>query len=339
MSSFIEVSKKVLPDLLEVMQKRYDILRQVSQMEPVGRRSLAGILGMTERVLRGEVDFLKNQSLINVDNNGMSLTESGRQVLSEMTGMMKEIKGIDIKERLLAEKLGIQKAIIVPGNTDEQESVKNDLGKETASLMLSLFNGKNTIAVTGGSTMAKVAEAMIPHHLLSDLLFVPARGGVGADLNNQANTICAKMAERTNSAYRTLYVPDVVGNDMYQSMIKEPSIKEVLQQIKSANIVLHGIGDAITMAKRRETNESDLQKLKGACAVGEAFGYYFNEAGEVIHRVQTIGLQLDDLEGIQHVVAVAGGISKAKAIAAYMKRAPKNTVLITDEAAALKLLK
>ena len=63
--------------------------------------------------------------------------------------------------------------------------------------------------------------------------------------------------------------------------------------------------------------QKSLQKLQESHAVGEAFGYYFNEAGEVVHKVQTIGLQLDDLEHVEHVIAVAGGASKAKAIRAY----------------------
>ena len=81
---------------------------------------------------------------------------------------------------------------------------------------------------------------------------------------------------------------------MYESMIKEPEIHEVLHLIKSANMVLHGIGDAMTMARRRKT-ALKLLTIATDEAVGEAFGYYFNEAGEVVHKVQTIGLQLDDL--------------------------------------------
>ena len=75
-------------------------------------------------------------------------------------------------------------------------------------------------------------------------------------------------------------------------MIKEPEIHEVLHLIKSANMVLHGIGDAMTMAKRRKTAPEIINQLQQDEAVGEAFGYYFNEAGEVVHKVQTIGLQL-----------------------------------------------
>jgi central glycolytic genes regulator len=79
--------------------------------------------------------------------------------------------------------------------------------------------------------------------------------------------------------------------------------------------------------------------LESSKAVGEAFGYYFNEQGEIVHKVLTIGLQLEDLVDIPNVIAVAGGSSKAKAIKAYLKQAPASTILITDEGAARKLLK
>ncbi|MDQ0273432.1 sugar-binding transcriptional regulator [Cytobacillus purgationiresistens] len=338
MGSFIEVSKRVLPDLLEVMQTRYDILRYIVQMEPVGRRSLAASLEMTERVLRSEVDFLKEQRLVQVSNIGMSLTEEGREILFQLGRMMKEITGINIMEKQLAERLGIQQVILVSGDADKNPAVKKELGNETARLMESLLGGNSIIAVTGGSTMASVSEVLTASLSTADWLFVPARGGIGAVMSNQANTICSKMAERTNAGYRTLYVPDQVSTEMYQSMIKEPAINEVLQQIRCANMVLHGIGDAMTMAERRESDISDREKLKNGKAVGEAFGYYFNESGEVVHKVQTIGLQLEDLSTIKHVIAVAGGYSKAKAIASYMKQAPRTTILITDEGAAHQLL-
>ncbi len=86
------------------------------------------------------------------------------------------------------------------------------------------------------------------------------------------------MAEKTGSKHRVLYVPDQVSKEMYQSMIKEPQIHEVLSLIKSANMVLHGIGDAITMAERRKTVRKISKTPSRSHAVGEAFGYYFNEA-------------------------------------------------------------
>jgi len=72
MVSFIEIQKRLLPDLLTVMQKRYYILQYIKNMQPVGRRSLAVSLGLTERVLRSEVEFLKDQQLVLFVNNFLS---------------------------------------------------------------------------------------------------------------------------------------------------------------------------------------------------------------------------------------------------------------------------
>jgi central glycolytic genes regulator len=103
-------------------------------------------------------------------------------------------------------------------------------------------------------------------------------------------------------------------------------------------MVVHGIGDAMTMAERRRTPEEDLKKIQAGQAVGEAFGYYFNQHGEVVHKVKTIGIQLDDLKNNKCVVAVAGGSSKAKAIKAFLQQA-RDSVLITDEGAAKELVR
>lgn len=339
MQSFIDIQKRLLPDLLQVLQKRYSILRYIGFMQPVGRRSLAASLGFTERILRSEVDFLKDQNLIYTNNVGMSLTSEGKNLLEDLEGLMRELKGIDVMELELKHRLGIKKAIIVPGNSDVSPMVKSELGKACAMGMKELLAGKNIIAVTGGSTMATVAEELSPELGKKELLFVPARGGIGEDVQNQANTVSSIMSKNTHSKHRVFYVPDQVSSEIYESLIKEPDIHEVLELIQSASMVLHGIGDAITMAMRRKTPSEEMKKIEDGNAVGEAFGYYFNESGEIVHKVLTIGLQLDDLARIPNVIAVAGGSSKAKAIKSYMKQAPSSTILITDEGAARRLLK
>lgn len=339
MQTFIDIQKRLLPDLLQVLQKRYSILRYIGFMQPVGRRSLAASLGLTERVLRGEVDFLKDQNLVFINNVGMSLTSEGKNLLEDLEGLMRELKGIDVMELELKHFLGIKNVVVVAGDCDQSPMVKSELGKACANWMKKLLIGKNIIAVTGGSTMAAVAEKLTPEDDRKELLFVPARGGIGEDVQNQANTISAIMARNTHSKHRVFYVPDQVSQGIYQSLVKEPGIHEVLSLIRSASMVLHGIGDAITMAERRKSSTEVMSKLKNGNAVGEAFGYYFNEQGDIVHKVSIIGLQLEDLVKIPNVIAVAGGSSKAKAIKAYMKKAPPSTILITDEGAAKKLLK
>lgn len=335
--SIIDIQKRILPDLLEIMQRRYDILRYIGLLEPVGRRSLSVSLGMTERVLRGEVDFLKEQNLIHVAKSGMSLTEDGKEILSRLKGMMSEITGIGEMEERLRNELSIEKAMIIPGDSDDTPWVKTEMGKACANCMKKLLKGENIIAVTGGSTLAAVAEMATPQ-IGDGLLFVPARGGFGEDVEHQANSICSKMAEKTGSKHRVLYVPDEISPEMYETFIKEQKINEVLQLIRSANMIIHGIGDALKMAERRKTSPEVMEFLKREKATGEAFGYYFDENGRIVHKLNTIGLQLEDLENAEYIIAVAGGSSKAKAIKSYMKQAPQKTILITDEGAAKLIL-
>ncbi|MDQ0216243.1 central glycolytic genes regulator [Oikeobacillus pervagus] len=340
MRELLEIQKKLLPDLLGIMQKRYHILRLIRLIGPIGRRSLAQSLGMTERVLRSEIELLSQWNLIEVQSTGMVISNDGKSVLQEMEEMMKELAGLNEMEMKIQKRFQLQQVVVVPGNSDESSWVKKELGRACSSSIKKHLVGKNIIAVTGGTTMAAVAEMLTPEiSQKSENLFVPARGGIGNDVENQANTICAKMADQTNSQHRVFHIPDQVSQQGYKAFINEPSIREVLQLISSANIVIHGIGEAMAMAKRRNTSQSECDKLIQNKAVAEAFGYYFNENGEVVHKLSTIGFQLEDLMKTKDVFAVAGGFSKGKAIQAYLKRAPNSTILITDEAAAKGILK
>src|SRR5699024_11618508 len=74
---------------------------------------------------------------------------------------------------------------------------------------------------------------------------------------------------------------------------------------KAADMVLHGIGDALTMAKRRNESEETVEKLRNERASGEAFGYYFNQGGDIVHQVRTVGIQLEELKSDKYVIAVA----------------------------------
>lgn len=337
MQSLLNLQRKLLPDLLDIMQKRYRILQCIKLMEPIGRRSLAANLDMSERVLRAEVQFLKDQHLITIHSSGMSVTQEGMFLLLELEEMMREFTGLKELEENLKQKLNLDEVVVVFGDSDQSSWVKQEMGRACVKKIKERLLEKNIIAVTGGTTLAAVAEMMTPNEKEHEVLFVPARGGFGENVANQANMVCATMAQNAMNEYRLLHVPDEVSAEVYPSIISEPSIKEVLDLIKSSSMVIHGIGDAIVMAKRRKSAPEIVEKIKREQAVAEAFGYYFNKEGKVVHKVTTVGLQLEDLKHVNCVIAVSGGTSKAEAIEAYFKQA-HNTLLVTDEGAAKRLL-
>ena len=333
-----DVQKRIVPDMIDVMQKRYQILQYIHNLEPVGRRILAQSLHLTERVLRSEVEFLRKQNLLSVSPVGMSLTEEGKIILAQLEKMIRGFSGIPELERRLANYFHIHTCHIVPGDVDQNKWGKAELGKTCARELEKIVKPGQIISVTGGTSVGAVADAWNPQHEMKDLLFVPARGGIGSDVKNQASTLCEKMAMKTKGQHMVLYSPDAVTKEFYDSLMQDSAIRDVLEKIKSADIVIHGIGNAMTMARRRNSSKEVLQILQDGKAIAEAFGYYFDENGEVVYKLQTVGLQMEELANIPHIFAVAGGTSKVKAIKAYMKTAPKNTILVTDEAVALALL-
>jgi len=338
MNKLLDLQKKILPDLVEVLGQRYRILRFIRLMEPIGRRTLSSNLEMSERVLRSEVLFLKDQGLLEFASSGMTLTLDGHNLLTQLEVVMKEVFQTHTMEQELQNKLGISEVHIVPGDSDEYSWVQKEMGRACVGLIKQKMSfNENIIAVTGGTSVAAVAEMLVPDSDLKEALFLPARGGLGEQVENQANTICATMARKAMGSYRLLHVPDQLSKEAYKSLINEPSVKEIVELIHSVTMVIHGIGEAKAMAKRRNTSNEVLEKLKEKQAVAEAFGYYFNQKGDIIHKVLTIGLQLGDLENIPHVIAVAGGKSKAGAIEAYMKKRPCQ-ILVTDEGAARAIL-
>lgn len=333
----LDMQQKLLPDLLDVLKTRYNVLHHVMLMGTVGRRSLAKSLNMTERVLRTEVEFLRAQGLLQMYAAGMILTDSGKRLLAELEPVIQELLGISEMQEQLRRQFELREVHIVPGDADHSEFSKRELCRAGAQALRNAVRKDDVIAVTGGSTMAGLAEFLMPAPNMRGNRYVPARGGLGEAVELQANSIASTMAKRTGGHYKLLHVPDHLSEDAYLSLIDEPHIQDVLNVIRMARVVVHGIGDAIVMAERRKLSYDDMHRLQHDGALAEAFGYYFDQQGKVIHHMPTVGLRLQDIQSTEVVIAVAGGRSKAQAIASIM-RFGQTDVLVTDEAAATAML-
>lgn len=338
MKKLIELQQQLVPDAIELLKRRYTILRQMLAMGTVGRRSLANALAVTERVLRTEVDLLKAQGLIIVETAGMKVSDTGSRLLEEMEMYISDLFGLSDMEERLREAFGMKKVMIVPGDSDISPLTKAELGRAGAKALRKHTSEGEVIAVTGGSTMAAVARHLTASSKFKGSWFVPARGGLGESVELQANTVASTMAKQTGCQYRLLHVPDDLSEEAYQSLIHEPNVKEILEVIRQARIVVHGIGDAMVMARRRGVNEATQAQLRRDGALAEAFGFYFDRKGQVVHHMPTVGLRLEDIGRMDLVIAVSGGKSKGEAIASLL-RSGYEDVLVTDEAAAIEILR
>lgn len=338
MRNLLEIQKQLLPDLMETLKRRYTILHQIMLSDIIGRRTLAASLNMTERVLRAETDLLKSQGLIEIESVGMRISDAGRRTLDLLEPIAKSLFGLDDLEEKIRSTYGLSKVIIVPGDCETSPFTKRELGRAGAKAFLGVLRGDDTIAVTGGSTLAEMAEQLTLPLSLSykNAWVVPARGGLGESMEIQANTIASTMAKRIGANYRLLHVPDLLSEDAYQSLGHDSNIGEIVQIIRRSRIIVHGIGDAMEMTRRRKLDEATVSEIQSEGAVAESFGYYFNEEGQVVHTMRTMGLRLEDIIRTEIVIGIAGGKRKAKAIHA-MLRFGQEDILVTDEAAAAEI--
>jgi central glycolytic genes regulator len=337
MRDMLDIQKQLLPDLLDTMKKRYTILHYIMISGIVGRRTLAGSLNTTERVMRGEVDFLKAQGLLEIEASGMRISEAGRQLLESIQPLVKDLFGLNELQEQIQRHFGLKQVVIVPGDSDVSPHTKKELGRAGAAVLRKHVTQDEVIAVTGGSTMAEIAYHLSSSAAMKGCVFVPARGGLGESVELQANTIASTMAKKTGARYRLLHVPDHLGEEAYQSLMQDSTILEIIAFIRKARIVIHGMGEAMLMARRRKVDDETTAILQQDGALAEAFGYYFDRRGTILHKMPTVGLRIEDIQVMDCVIGVAGGKSKGEAIASVLRFGHED-ILVTDEAAAIEIV-
>ena len=333
----INLQNKLVPEMVQLLIERYKVLRQISHDQPVGRRTLAKTLGISERILRSHVDFLKEAGLLDFSLTGMSITEEGAALLQELQDYVNRLQKLSSLAQLLEEKLHLQKAVVIPGDADlDPVGTRKLAGWQRASCCGCWGPQSPYCGGYGGTTMAALAENIYgnePHCTV-----VPARGGLGDKMELQANTIATVLAGRLKTKYLQLYVPDSVSEDVLDKILEEDAgVKQVVETIKVLTSWSMAWDKPRSWPKSGGVDPCIIARLKEEGAVGEALGQYFSLDGRVVYSTDTLGLMVNDLEKIHTVMGIAGGHSKGPAILSVL-RSGKQDILVTDEAAAREII-
>lgn len=341
MNSLIEVQKKIIPQAIELMEKRYAILRQISISQPIGRRMLSNILDLSERTTRTEIDFLKEKKFIDIAVSGMTITDEGKEILEKLDSVMGEIMGISDLEIKLRDKLGINYVVISKNVNESKDMITDGVAKSAAKYILKNLNPHDKIAIAGGTTMRQVAYNLKSDKAYevdySNLIVMPTRGSVGSDIEIQANSIAASFAKNLGAQVEFLYVPDELDGSARETLMSIPDVKRTLDHLRVSDKVIFSIGRADVMAKRRGMSYEDIEKLKAKGAIGEAFGYYFDKNGEIVMKLNTVGIDIDMYKNAKDSIVVFAGSDKVDSFLALYKL-NKNLTLITDEDSAKEIL-
>ena len=322
----LSIFQKIAPDVMGTIKERYLLLRHIADAEPVGRRTLAGLSGLSERVVRSHVDVLRRSGIVRFTTLGIAMEPEGKRLMPDLLECFLRLNNLDDMQRQIRQKLGLKNVYIVPGDSDSDKTAKEELGRRGALLLNDLFGSVDTVAISGGSP-----------ECLANVTILPARGSMGNHVEVQANYIAANIASKTHSSYRMIHIPEGLSDSALQMMLKaDRQTQENVAMTARAQVVF-GIGRADRMARKRgmTTLQRDALHSLGAC--GESLGCYCGLDGKILYGTNNVGISLREIKYHPHIIAVAGGASKAEDIVGVMRACHTGT-LVTDEGAAEKII-
>jgi DNA-binding transcriptional regulator LsrR (DeoR family) len=252
-------------------------------------------------------------------------------------------------EKSLEEQFGLREAVVVESSADQDQlTVARDVGVGGAEYLLRVVQPHDRIVLSWGGSLLGMVNALSHHPPVEfeDVTVIQALGGL-ADPNNEihAADLTRRLARALGAKAVLLPAPGIAGSQSAREAFgSDPHVAEVLQAARNASLALMGIGaprpNSLLVQKGKIVTWQELAGLKKRGAVGDINLRYFDSHGrrvasELDERV--IGLTLAEIKRIDHVVGVAGGSEKFKAIRAALEGKLIN-VLVTDDKTATRLV-
>ena len=226
------------------------------------------------------------------------------------------------------------------------DHVLQRLGRLASNYLLSIISNNMLIGLTWGTSLYETVDAMSRHHLQNVKVVQVIGASGGNDPLIDGTDIARKFAEKVGGQHYYLHSPLIVENaQIRDAILSDPSISKTLELARQADLLLTGIGtnDPQLSAQLRAgyVTEDELRALREAGAVGEFCGYHIDRFGEVLdtpNNKKVVGITVDEIRHIPHVIGVAAGAAKAPTIMAALRGGLVNA-LITDDYAASEILR
>jgi len=248
-------------------------------------------------------------------------------------------------EAELIKAYGLQDALVLNAEGLSEMEVHKGVGVMGARLVEKYLEFGNTLAISRGTGVYSAVEALQPQPQLK-VDVVQIQGAMG-DLLNDGSDIAMFLQGRYSGVLHFLHAPLILENPIStQILLKEPSIREVLDRAKKADIALVGIGamdpKVNSLVRNRSLTCEELIDLSKQGVIGDVAGRFFGKNGEEMINVEInhrlVCIELEDLCKIPKVIGVATGLPKVEAIHTAISAHIVN-MLATDSVVAFHLLK
>lgn len=187
-----------------------------------------------------------------------------------------------------------------------------DIGSQAAKYFLDIIKDNDIVSIAGGSTMLEFARSIKSDKKYNSITVVPARGSMGLDVETQSNNVVAEVSKNIHSNYKLLNVPDQLCEESIKMLTQEPEIKSTLELIDNSDVLVFGVGRADEMVERRKLSDEIAKNIMDKKAVGEAFGHYFNKKGEIVYKLNTVGIDMKSFKNKRETIAVFAGEKKGR---------------------------
>jgi DNA-binding transcriptional regulator LsrR (DeoR family) len=241
----------------------------------------------------------------------------------------------------LEETFGLDRAIVVPSVRGDAETTKVRVGEAGARYLEETLDDAGTLGVAWGTTVRAVARALHPRRM-KRLRVVQMVGELG--LATEASETFRAIADRLGGQAIALPAPAMEKNPaIRRSILRSAHIQEVLRILRDARCALTGVGPVTseaTIVKRGQVTEGVMRGLAKQGAAGEMNTKFFDTRGRPLPAInaQIIGMELEDIRRIPHVIAVVSdGPGKDAAVLGALRGQYIN-VLVIDEALAGRVL-
>lgn len=325
---------EIAPDLMEEIELRTLVLERVAALEPIGRRALAQRLCLPEREVRAAADALRRAGCITQSAAGMEPTPRGCDLVETARAVSRGRRSLSSMELTLSHKLGVERVCVVRGDADTEESVLAEAAEAAARQVRFLLQDAHVLAVSGGRMLRMTAEA-VSLAAPMDVTVVPAQGGGSGSVWVQANAVAEAFAGRLGGQYRPLHLPEGVGAQAVEELSRVPQVREALELLRHADVLLYGVSRAAEQAHLLGALEREALERDGA--VAEALGVYVDAEGRIVGSRAPLALLARGADGGMHAAAVGVGRSRAEAILGVCAHR-RHRLLVTDEGAALRMM-
>lgn len=231
----------------------------------------------------------------------------------------------------LAKALGLQAVYIAAGVADTPNPGPVLSGALDQALNSIDLRAGQVVLVSWGRAVYSLARALTTPR--PGVRVVPALGGSDGDRPwFQPNEVARLWASTLQGVPRYLHAPAMVSPALLRSLLTEPAIRSTVHLWRIADVALLGIGAWPKPDPSYAASGFPIEDPAVTNAAGDVAGRSFTEDGVLVdyrdHR-SLLAVTTHRLRRIPHVIGLAGGPDKAKAVIGAARAGLINT-LVTD---------